>query len=273
MKRMNMRPILAVVLVLALSLICFAGCAQQPTSLGTELATGGVLCLKVNPEIAIRYDENGNVTALEARNEDAKAILAGFTGFEGKPTKEVVSQLVGKIGEAGYFVEEIEGKTRKIVIEIEPGSTLPNGTFLDDVVAEVQTKVNNHDWNSPINIEGYTDYDYTDYGTVPPQTTTPTGTTPAVNPGHTDYDDTDYDITDYGTVPATTAPAQTKPASKPGRTDYTDYHDTDYGPNNDGVTDYTDYGKTDYDTTDYGKTDYDKDTTDYGKTDYTDYGK
>ena len=269
----NVKIILAILLALVLSIGTFAGCsaAAQTISTGSaKLATGGTLCLRVNPEIAVSYDENGNVTELVARNEAAKKILANISGYVGKPTHEVVSQLVTAIGNAGYFVEEIEGNTRKITIEIESGSSLPTGTFLNDVIAEVKKIVENHNWTTPIDVEGeslfgLTDYKDTDYGPS--------------NDGVTDYDDTDYG---------------------PNNDGVTDYDDTDYGPNNDGCTDYghhhgdgnctencTDYGnnggssggkkttggKTDYGKTDYGKTDYGK--TDYGKTDYgkTDYGK
>ena len=299
----NVKIILAILLALVLSIGTFAGCSAAAQSISTgsaKLATGGTLCLRVNPEIAVSYDENGNVTELVARNEEAKKILANISGYVGKPTQEVVSQLVTAIGNAGYFVEEIEGNTRKITIEIESGSSLPTGTFLNDVIAEVKKIVENHNWTTPIDVEGeslfgLTDYKDTDYGPS--------------NDGVTDYDDTDYgpnndgvtdyDDTDYG----------------PSNDGITDYDDTDYGPNNDGCTDYghhhgdgnctenctdygnnggssgsnnggssggkkttggkTDYGKTDYGKTDYGKTDYGK--TDYGKTDYndgkTDYGK
>lgn len=69
---------------------------------------------------------------------------------------------------------------------------------------------------------------------------------------------TNYNNTDYG-------------PNNDGVTDYgiTDYNDTDYGPNNDGV---TDYGTTDYNDTDYGPNN--DGVTDYGITDYndTDYG-
>lgn len=279
----NVKIILAILLALVLSIGTFAGCsaAAQTISTGSaKLATGGTLCLRVNPEIAVSYDENGNVTELVARNEEAKKILANISGYVGKPTQEVVSQLVTAIGNAGYFVEEIEGNTRKITIEIESGSSLPTGTFLNDVIAEVKKIVENHNWTTPIDVEGeslfgLTDYKDTDYGPS--------------NDGVTDYDDTDYGPNNDGA---------------------TDYDDTDYGPNNDGCTDYghhhgdgnctenctdygnnggssgssggkkttggkTDYGKTDYGKTDYGKTDYNDGKTDYGKTDYgkTDYGR
>ena len=276
----NVKIILAILLALVLSIGTFAGCSAAAQSISTgsaKLATGGTLCLRVNPEIAVSYDENGNVTELVARNEEAKKILANISGYVGKPTQEVVSQLVTAIGNAGYFVEEIEGNTRKITIEIESGSSLPTGTFLNDVIAEVKKIVENHNWTTPIDVEGeslfgLTDYKDTDYGPS--------------NDGVTDYDDTDYG---------------------PNNDGITDYDDTDYGPNNDGCTDYghhhgdgnctenctdygnnggssggkkttggkTDYGKTDYGKTDYGKTDYNDGKTDYGKTDYgkTDYGR
>ena len=106
----------------------------------------------------------------------------------------------------------------------------------------------------------------------PPQSAPPEVVIPVAPPTPT-KDSTDYEDTDYG----------------PNADGVTDYDDTDYGPNADGVTDYddTDYGPnadgvTDYDDTDYGPnadgiTDYED--TDYGPyadgvTDYedTDYG-
>ena len=86
--------------------------------------------------------------------------------------------------------------------------------------------------------------------------------------GESSYGMTEYHDTDYG----------------PDNDGVTNYDDTDYGPNNDGVTDYddTDYGPnndgvTNYDDTDYGPnndgvTDYSSDDgdTDYDDTDYGD---
>ncbi len=270
----KMISILAVLLALTL---CLTACGQSAAPTFAEgnaaLSNGGVLCLKVNPEIAVNYDNDGNVTGVIARNDDALKILAGYT-FQGKDAKTVVSELVTAIGEAGYFVEEMEGQRRKITLEIEPGSALPGDKFLDDVIAEIKAVVEQHQWTTPLNVEGITDYgvsDYmdTDYGPNADGVT---------DYGDTDYGPnndgvTDYNDTDYG----------------PNNDGVTDYNDTDYGPNNDGVTDYndTDYGPnndgvTDYDDTDYGPnndgvTDYDD--TDYGPnndgvTDYddTDYG-
>ena len=77
---------------------------------------------------------------------------------------------------------------------------------------------------------------------TPPQSDSPEIVIP-VTPPTTTGNDTDYDDTDYG----------------PNADGVTDYDDTDYGPNADGVTDYddTDYGPnadgvTDYEDTDYG---------------------
>ena len=286
------KSIFAIVMAMVLCISLLAGCSQSaaaptPTE-GSVLVTGGVLVVKVNPEIAVKYDENGMVTAVTARNEDAMTIIQNCGQLIGKETRVAVTELVTAIGKAGYFVDEIDGERRQIVIEIEAGSKLPRETFLDEVVSDVRNSVNTNHWEVPTTVENATTMDIpqyvdTDYGPG--------------NDGYTDYDDTDYGpnndgVTDFGK---------------------TDYDDTDYGPNNDGVTDFgiTDYkptapeettpaasnsgssGKTsskknsssknntDYGKTDYGKTDYDKDDgkTDYGKTDYdkdngkTDYGK
>lgn len=147
---MKKRYSLAVALALVMSLACLAGCSSQsstgaPAS-GTELASGGVLLLSVNPEIAVEYDKSGLVTGVTACNDDALDIISACEGLIGQETRSVVSRLVTAIGEAGYFVEEIEGEARQITIEIESGSRLPSQSFLNDVVADVQTTVSSRSW-------------------------------------------------------------------------------------------------------------------------------
>ncbi len=261
MKKMRM---MWIALALVLSMMCVTACGQNDNNEQTtaarketqqdvvQLADGGVLVLKVNPEIAVEYDENGIVTAVTARNNDAMAIVSSCTGLIGKPAAEAVEVLITAIGQAGYFVEEIEGRQRQITVEIEAGSILPTQDFLDQVIETIRICVTNNSWTAPLIVDGEIDF------------------------GVTDYRDTDYApgniATPGGQVSETTAPADNKvnettaPAPRPD-TDcgMTDYDDTDYGPNNDGV---TDYGKTDYD----GRTDYDDGKTDYddGKTDYDD---
>ena len=267
---MKMKSILALTLSLAVSLSGLTGCSKligsavnavrpsEPAVLSAsveipskqlessydEPVSAGILYLSVNPEIAISYDKDGYVTKVEGRNDDGVSLLKSYTGYEGKKTREVVTELVTAIGEAGYFVEDIDGSKRQIVIEIEAGSALPSDTFLDEVVADVRSCVSSHNWHDPVDLQGERHYDVTDYG----YDDTDYGPN---NDGVTDYG---YDDTDYG----------------PNNDGVTDYDDTDYGPNNDGVTDYiyTDYGD-DYDDTDYGDddTDYGDDDTDYGDDD------
>ena len=101
------KSILATVLALVTALFCLVGCGQEKTQSGTDAATavGGVLVLKVNPEIAVRYDEEGNVTAVEARNKDAKAIIDACEELVGQDAQAAIEKLITAIGEAGYFVE------------------------------------------------------------------------------------------------------------------------------------------------------------------------
>ena len=228
------KSITAIALALILSIACLAGCAQTVSTESetvAQLASGGVLVLRVNPEIAVEYDDAGIVTGVTARNDDALAIISSCEGLIGQEARAVVTQLVTAIGEAGYFVEEVEGQQRQLTIEIEAGSALPHAGFLDEVVADVRNCVNTNQWTVPMDIAnesnyGLTDYVDTDYGPN--------------NDGVTDYNDTDYG---------------------PNNDGVTDYDDTDYGPNNDGVTDYgvSDYGSnygSNYGS-DYGSSDYD----------------
>ena len=280
---MKKKSVIAIALALVMSLACLTGCGGQTSTnppSGTDLASGGVLVLSVNPEIAVEYDENGVVTGVTARNDDALAIINACQGLIGQPTRTVVSDLVVAIGEAGYFVEEVEGERRQITLEIEAGSKLPHDAFLDEVVSDVRDCVNTNAWAAPLNVEnesdyGITDYVDTDYG---PE-----------NDGATDYDDTDYgpdndgitdydhnddDGTDYGE--GSDGVTDYDGTDYDNNTDYgvnadgnTGYNDTDYGPNNDGVTDYDD---TDYGPNNDGVTDYDDGQSDYndGQSNYDD---
>lgn len=170
----------ATILAAAMLLCSLVGCgnpAANAKQISADTTPSGVLVLSVNPELAVFYDGNGNVEQITARNEDAKAILEGYTGYEGRETREVVSELINKIGQAGYFAEEIESENgqegRRISIEVEPGSYLPNATFLQDVAADAQKCVADASWNGSV----YTvDYDVEDYLT-------------AARPAHLDDDD------------------------------------------------------------------------------------
>ena len=263
MTKKNLIKTLAAVLTLSLFTGVMAGCGSrsadgnmnpaQGTLQVQEQAEGGVISVRVNPEIAVTYDEQGLVTMVEGRNDDGKTIAADFTEYEGKECRQVICDLVAKIDGAGYLVEETEGKGRQITLEIEAGSILPSENFLSNIVAGIQEYTGSKNLNTSVAVDGESNYGWTNYGD--------TDYGPD-NDGVTDYNDTDYgpnndgvtdyDDTDYG----------------PNNDGVTDYDDTDYGPNNDGVTDYddTDYGPdndgvTDYDDTDYGP--YNDGVTDY----------
>ena len=298
----NLKSIVAIALALMLSIFCMTGCgasnaapqSTQPVVAATNvpLANGGTILLSVNPEIAIDYDNDGFVTGITAKNDDAFKVLANYSGFTGKQAHKVVAELVSEIGEAGYFVEEVEGQRRQIILEIEPGSAIPSNRFVDDVVNEVQKVVNANNWQAPLDVRsesdyGTTDYNNTNYGGNTNYDDTDYGPN---NDGVTDYDHNINDGTDYGD--GSDGITDYDGTDYANNTDYgvnadgnTDYNDSDYGVWGDGVTDYdgndvdySDYGEGSDGITDYDGTDYDANT-DYGvnndgNTDYsdTDYG-
>jgi hypothetical protein len=96
----------------AIFTVCSMG--FNPTSSGKS---EGAVLLKVNPELSIRYDGYGMVTDIKAKNSDGKAILDSYGDYIGKDTKTVIIELVGKINEAGYFVESDDGSVREVVLE------------------------------------------------------------------------------------------------------------------------------------------------------------
>ena len=320
--------------------------AETQTLETPTLGETGILILSVNPEIRIDYDKDGKVTAISGRNEDGNKIAQAAQDEIGKNCDEVLRNLITEINAAGYFVDDIDGHQKNIVIQIEPGSVLPSDDFLQNMSTSTQDAVKGLSLASDIVTIDEDDYDptYTTAERPSPYITLEKAQEIAlaqadVNAADAVFDDKEFDHDDgtpvfelefyangveyeydihavtgkvikaehKGGAPAQTpasTPAQTPastpaqtPASAPaGRTDYddtdygpnndgvTDYNDTDYGPNNDGVTDYndTDYGPNNDGVTDYNDTDYGPNNdgvTDYNDTDYgpnndgvTDYG-
>ena len=232
---MKRRKILAAASSLAVLAALLTGCGAQPQE---SSVTAGVLTLRVNPEIAIHYNTDGKVVALEGDNQDGREIVEAYPDYIGKDCEVVVQELVEEIHAAGYFVEEVEGHPRRVVLELDDDSQEPREDFLEDMSRSAQDALEGLSLGSAVVVEddgaavspspkaseapvGASDYNDTDYGPN--------------NDGVTDYDDTDYG---------------------PNNDGVTDYDDTDYGPNNDGVTDYndTDYGPNNDGVTDYAPT-------------------
>ena len=193
-----MKKLTTLILALALSAVLLVGCTgvipvasvieQKETApvqavavmeIQPEQMTGGILRLKINPEIALHYDENGKVTKLEGHNPDGVQLLHNFTGYIGKDTSQVLEELVNVIGQAGYFVEEADGTARKIVLELDPGSQVPHEQFLQDMAEHVKLCVESKNW------VGEREYDYPDpASTAAPTEPAPTEPAPA-NGGNT----------------------------------------------------------------------------------------
>ena len=74
---------LAAALTLSLFTGVMTGCGSRsaqgnvnlPQEAVQEQAEGGVISVKVNPEIAVSYDEQGLVTKIEGRNDDGKKLF------------------------------------------------------------------------------------------------------------------------------------------------------------------------------------------------------
>ena len=232
---MKRRKILAAASSLAVLAALLTGCGAQPQE---SSVTAGVLTLRVNPEIAIHYNQSGKVVALKGDNQDGREIVEAYPDYIGKDCEVVVQELVEEIHAAGYFVEEVEGQPRRVVLELDDDSQEPREDFLEDMSRSAQDALEGLSLGSTVVVEddgaavspspkaseapvGASDYNDTDYGPN--------------NDGVTDYNDTDYG---------------------PNNDGVTDYNDTDYGPNNDGVTDYddTDYGPNNDGVTDYAPT-------------------
>ena len=280
------------------------GVSSTPAAV-QETANGsvGTVLLSVNPEIEMDYDEAGNVVALNGLNDDGKAVLASYTGYEGKACTTVIGELVDEINAGGYFDATIDGHEKNIVLKLERGSKYPSDQFLNELAEAVRLVVEADQIGSQTVSLDDDDYDdtYADKGYINAQAAQNILST-QLGRDDIQFVEKDYDLDDgeYEVefvmdgveyeyeVNAVTGKVTEMDA------DYQDYDDTDYGPHADGVTDYddTDYGPnadgvTDYDDTDYGPnadgvTDYDDtdyDDTDYGPnadgiTDYddTDYG-
>lgn len=140
-------------LLFASVLLILVGCAnnnefttptEQTQETGESIMNTGTLYLMVNPEIAMDYDEIGLVTDVRGTNPDGEEVIEDYTDYIGKESGVVLEELILRIGEAGYFVEEASGDSKRIVIELEAGSALPGDNFLEKMAASAQRAVEDY---------------------------------------------------------------------------------------------------------------------------------
>ena len=71
---------------------------------------------------------------------------------------EMLQDLIIEINEAGYFTEEVDGHKKNIVLQLEPGSILPEDDFLANMSASTQQAVSDLSLGSQILMIGTKDH-------------------------------------------------------------------------------------------------------------------
>ena len=197
--------------------------------------------LTINPEVQMDLNRQGTVVGLTGANEDGETLLEGYDG-KGKDKVTVADELIDRAIEMGFLSEG-----GRVSFSIDS----PDEALFQEYGTELRTKVTEHlDGRITITIEitnhqdgqGQESPESSSFSTPSqPEQTSPSTpepshpeTVPPASSGATDYDDTDYGPNNDGVTDYTPPVSSSPPA------------DTDYGPGSDGVTDYTD-GDTDYD--------------------------
>ena len=91
-------------------------------------------------------------------------MITDYTGFTGKECRTVISELIARINEAGYFAEEIEGEPHQITLEIEKRIRSSNRQFLKRHCSRDPEIYKCGKINTPVAIDGESTYGWTDYG-------------------------------------------------------------------------------------------------------------
>ena len=275
--------IVAIFLSVLLVVGVMAGCSSSQTDLNPNQPAGSLL-LKVNPEIRVSYDEDGQMISIEGKNAEGQQIVEQMGDFSGKPVKEIVNELVTLIYDAGYLVEEIDGDRKNIIIEIESGSHIPSEDFVEKIMIDVERllTVKNTDTEIQImNTSNYGDSDYSDYTDTSDYFDYSDEAGNSDNSAYSDTSDSEYDAKSSATETTANQPTAQMITRSTGAnqttsdtSDYSDYSDyTDISENTvySDDSDYSDYGETndapdDYDNSDYNDSDYDD-------SDYSDYSE
>lgn len=123
--------------------------SSEESSLTKASFDSGILTLRINPEVQIEYNKEGLVTRLDGINRLGEEIVASYPDYVGKDSREVVQDLVGLIHDAGHLVNESDGTTRNITLELEPGSVMPHEDFLNQLSNTIQETVAELDFSTP----------------------------------------------------------------------------------------------------------------------------
>ena len=178
MKKNTNMKLSALVLTSVLSLSLLTACTQNagtaaapsqaPAAREAPAGSVGTVLLSVNPEIEMAYDGQGNVVSLTGRNADGQAVLQGYSGYEGKACTAVVSELVEKIDQGGYFDSTIQGHEKNIVLKLGSGAQSPSDDFLEELAQAVRVTVEEEQIGSRTMALDQDDYDdaYEDRGYI-----------------------------------------------------------------------------------------------------------
>lgn len=116
--------------IVAVALTLILGVTLLATK-GPSLRSVGSFTLRVNPELNISYNKDGNVIKVEAKNEDGQKILDTCKNVKGLSCEDAVQTLLNSIYSNGYFENTIDGNQRNIVLILEPNSKIPNEHFIE----------------------------------------------------------------------------------------------------------------------------------------------
>ena len=88
----------------------------------------------------MEYDGGGNVMALNGLNDDGRAVLNAYSGYEGRPCARWWASWSARSTRAAIFDETIGGQEKNIVLRLESGSSAPAG-FLNGLADAARSTV------------------------------------------------------------------------------------------------------------------------------------
>jgi len=154
---MKFTKIISLFLVAILGIGALASCAsvdEKNHTLDNETLT--YVSLRINPEIELLADENGNVVAANAINEDGEIVLA-TVALEGKSIEEAGEIFTETANELGYFVP---GETDTVYIYIETTDDKEKGELEEKLNKSIRDYFNNKGINgkvAPETLDKYAD--------------------------------------------------------------------------------------------------------------------